>query len=655
MKKYIKYPLIIISSLIILVITILTFINFTTLNLSKPYITNLISEALNREINFNGDIKLKLIPPHLTINEVQIKNAEWEKTEYQFEFKSIDVILDLDSFLSAEIEISSINLEGLKIDLHKDIKKRKNWVFGEIKENKLKVSKINKQPIVLPFHKDIDIKLSDITINYNNEIIKQKHSLYVRELNLKNEIDQSKIKIDGSHNGENFNIVIDTVLIKELVNIDILPLRISGKYGNIEIYIETDVPYSGNNIEKTSIDFDIDFNDFSTINKLTPYELPELVDELGRIDIKGKISFTEGIISIALNKSNIGKTELKGLVEYVSDRNKPKIKMNMELEKLDLLFLSKLSDQKQEKIVSTDIKPEQALFSNEILDLSILDKINVDAKLNIKDIDHEVLELESLDLIATLENGMLEINRLETVNKRGEKINVKLRLDIKNENKLNLLFLTENLKLGENDTLSKYITGANTNLKINLQGKGKSVKKIMESLNGQVIINVGKGTVDDNFLKFVGSNILMDLVNAINPVSDSSKTSNLECAVVRLDIKEGIATANKGVVMQTDKIQIVSSGVIDLKNETLEFGIKPEARQGIELNLNSLASMVKIDGPIKKPSINMSLKDTAVVYSYFASGGVTFLAKSLFDTATRDSNPCETALLGPEEILKVVE
>ena len=153
MKKYIKYPLIIISSLIILVITILTFINFTTLNLSKPYITNLISEALNREINFNGDIKLKLIPPHLTINEVQIKNAEWEKTEYQFEFKSIDVILDLDSFLSAEIEISSINLEGLKIDLHKDIKKRKNWVFGEIKENKLKVSKINKQPIVLPFHK----------------------------------------------------------------------------------------------------------------------------------------------------------------------------------------------------------------------------------------------------------------------------------------------------------------------------------------------------------------------------------------------------------------------------------------------------------------------------------------------------------------------
>lgn len=225
-----------------------------------------------------------------------------------------------------------------------------------------------------------------------------------------------------------------------------------------------------------------------------------------------------------------------------------------------------------------------------------------------------------------------------------------MRLNVQDElAKLNLIIVSDNIQPDKNSVLKEYITGANTNFKIDINSKGNSIKSLMNNLNGQAYVKVGKGTIDDSLLKFIGSNILMDIINAINPLSDASTTSTLECAAVKFDIKEGVATANKGIAVQTDQIQVISSGVINFNTETLEFGIKPQAREGVELNLNSLASMVELSGPIIEPAINMSLTDTAVVYSYFATGAATFLAKSLFDTATRDANPCETALYEPEE------
>ncbi|RDH82696.1 MAG: hypothetical protein DIZ80_10475 [endosymbiont of Galathealinum brachiosum] len=648
--KYFRYPLIIICTLIIVIISALTIINFSNINFSKPYITKLISEALNREIKFNGDINIKFIPPHITINNVELENAAWKTSENQIDLESMDVILDLDSLLSAEVKISQINLKGIKLDLHNDSKDRANWFFGKTTQSDDDKSEKNKKPVVLPFHSNIDISLSDITVIYKDEIIKHDHSFFIEELKLRNKNNKSHIFINAVHNSEHLNLDIETELLKNILVVKKLPIMITGNYGNIEIELDTEIPLKEIDTEKLVIEFDIDFENFSTIDKFIKSGLPVIRNELGRIDIKGKLIKKEKKITLEMKSSKIGKSVFEGDIEYVADAVRPKIKAAMEFEKLDLLFLNKDSNKKQVKTEPIEKTERDVLFSETKLDLNFLNKVDTDLNIKIEDIDHKQLEFETLDLIASLKNGLLIIKKLHIVNNRDEEIDLKLRLDTKNDNKVDLLFITENLKLGENDVLSEYITGANTNLKVNLQGKGDSVKNMMANLNGQVVVKVGEGTVDKDLLKFIGSNILMDLVDAVNPVSDSSETSSLECAVVRLDIKDGVATANKGVVMQTDKIQVISSGMIDLKNETLEFGIKPQAREGIELNLNSLASMVKIDGSIKTPTISMSVKDTAVVYSYFATGGVTFLAKSLFDTATRDGNPCKTALLGPDEV-----
>jgi len=472
------------------------------------------------------------------------------------------------------------------------------------------------------------VSLSEIKINYIDEIEKQKYNIELKTLVLINKDKQSNINIEGSINQLNSHFSINTEAIKNILVANDLPLSITGEIGNIDLKLDTRISLIKNTAEKVDIAFDIKFDDYSTLKKFIEIDIPPLED----IVLKGSISLNKNKIAINLNKAVMGKTEFQGDITYLNKNNKP----NLEFKKLDL---QKIED----------------VFSDDPLDLAVLNKFNASLKIKINDIDHDIIEMKNLYLDATLKNGLLNIEQLDIKNKRNETLWAKLRLNTKNENQINLLLKTDNIKLGENEALSQHVTGATTNINIELQGKGKSIKKIMGGLNGRITVNVGKGELKQGLIDFIGSNVLLNLVNAINPLSSSSTTSNLECAVIRFDIKDGVATANKSLAMQTDKIQIISSGIINLKNETVELMIKPEARSGVDINLNSLATMVKLGGPINKPTIKMNLnaKDTAVIYSYFATGGATFLAKTLFDSAVRDKSPCKTALLS--EHLNVID
>jgi len=640
--KYLKYPVLIIASLLLIILLILTIINFTSLNFSKPYITELVSDVLGRDLKLNGDIKIKYFPPHLSIKDVQLKNAEWAEKEYFITADNIDVKLKLEPLFWGEVQISRINLDGINLNLVRNENNGGNWEFDLNKSTDIssEEQKITNEALpILPFDSNVKINLNKISLILNDQINKQTHNLLINKLVIDNNNNLTQININANYNEIDLKLDLQTVLLKNILIKETIPLTINGNIGNTKLDIKTDVPLTRKHAESMSVYFAVNMHDLSTIETLIKQPLPKL----GEIDLKGNIVVSNNQLRLNLQPSSIGKTELKGELDYLTKQEKPAIKTKLEFAELDLTVLEQF--EKIQSEADETANESDSLFSDKKLDLSILNKINADLDINIQRVDHDFMELEKVELKAVLENGLLNISKLKAQNKREESLNIQLYLDSKKNNKLDIEFSTDNLQLAKNATLADYLTGAVTNININLKGEGDSVKKIVSSLDGNFIVKVGEGTVSDDILKFIGSNILMDLVDAINPISDSSTSSNLECAVIRLDVKKGVASADKSIVMQTDKIQIISSGIIDLKNETLEFGIKPQAREGVEINLNSLASMVKISGPLKNPSISMSVKDTAVVYSYFATGGATFLAKSLFDTATRDETPCKTAIL----------
>lgn len=134
----------------------------------------------------------------------------------------------------------------------------------------------------------------------------------------------------------------------------------------------------------------------------------------------------------------------------------------------------------------------------------------------------------------------------------------------------------------------------------------------------------------------------------INPTAKKGDTSQLERAVVRFDIKDGVAIIDKGIAFQTTKMSVIGSERIDLKEEKIDLGIKPQVRKGIGIGAGHLAEVVRIAGPFAGPKLAADAKGTAKLGATIgvavATGGISYLGQRLYAGATRDETPCLTAL-----------
>jgi hypothetical protein len=203
------------------------------------------------------------------------------------------------------------------------------------------------------------------------------------------------------------------------------------------------------------------------------------------------------------------------------------------------------------------------------------------------------------------------------------------------------------LVVGGSIDLNGKLHGAKTGINLNISGSGDSVGQIMADLNGKLLVKVDKGVSTDLISRALVADVLTKLVNMLNPFSQSSDNTQLECAVVNFDIKEGMAITDKGIAISTSQMNIIGSGVINLKTEGLDIGIKPEAKQGLGLNAGKLASFVRVGGNLANPQattdLTGALSSGLSVSTAFATGGLSLLAEGLFNRVTADANPCATA------------
>jgi hypothetical protein len=204
------------------------------------------------------------------------------------------------------------------------------------------------------------------------------------------------------------------------------------------------------------------------------------------------------------------------------------------------------------------------------------------------------------------------------------------------------------VELGKLDSKSP-ITGGKSDVKVDLKGSGESVRALMASASGETSISVGEGRLQNKAVDFAAGDLIFQVLGAINPFVKSEDTTQMTCAAVRLVLRDGVATADKGIAMRTSKVDVVGSGTIDLRSEGLDLFIKPRARGGVGLSLSSpLAGLVKVGGTLNKPSMGIdtagTLRTAASVGAGVATGGLSVLGELLLDKATIDEDPCRTAL-----------
>jgi hypothetical protein len=191
------------------------------------------------------------------------------------------------------------------------------------------------------------------------------------------------------------------------------------------------------------------------------------------------------------------------------------------------------------------------------------------------------------------------------------------------------------------------VTGTKTDLSLNVRGNGGSVRDLMAGLNGEVLLVLGEGRIHSSFVDWLGADLLTQVVEKVNPFRKTGPYTELKCGVVRFAAKDGIASTDKGIAFETNKMTVVSSGTADLRTEAIDFSLRPETRQLVGIGAGELVKLLRIRGTMAEPKLGVDEievgKTALSIGAAVATGGLSFLAQSLAKRATADPRPCETA------------
>jgi len=129
----------------------------------------------------------------------------------------------------------------------------------------------------------------------------------------------------------------------------------------------------------------------------------------------------------------------------------------------------------------------------------------------------------------------------------------------------------DNADLGQvlRDTGGDILSGGHARLHVDARGSGPSLRAVMAGLDGEAVLSVGEGSLHDGPVDWLGGDVLGRIADALK----EHEAIPLNCGIVRFAAKDGIATADRGIAIETELADIAGAGTIDLKSEALDIGI----------------------------------------------------------------------------------
>jgi hypothetical protein len=188
------------------------------------------------------------------------------------------------------------------------------------------------------------------------------------------------------------------------------------------------------------------------------------------------------------------------------------------------------------------------------------------------------------------------------------------------------------------------IDGGETDFMLDLRASGNTPQALASSLNGEIALEIQRATIRNNIFEVIGSDILLQTINLINPFSERKEDTELECVAVYFKAEDGVLTSPEQLVIETGEIKIRGGGTINLNDETLMLDFVPTPRDGFGISLSDLASVVRIGGTLANPQPVADpsgiLKAGATIGAAIATGGLSLLAQGLFDRMRSASTAC---------------
>lgn len=635
MGKIIK----IIAVLVLLVITILAGIIYTTdINQFKGQFVQIVKDKTGRDLQIDGELKLALsLIPTITIEDVSLSNASWASKQNMVSMKKFEVQISLLALLKNNLQIVRITLIEPVINLEKNKDGIGNWILATPEPEPQELEK-DSAVEGLPALAINEIQIKNAKINYQDVKTGTTTTLNIDEITLDSASDSDPVhlQVQATINDTPLKLKATLGSINQLLENKTYPLEINAQLANAVVMLsgELNQPQTARGI---AFDVSLNIKNLSDLNKIANAELPDD----GPFILTGKLSDTARGYEIKDMRAQLLDYHLTGQAQFEQSGARPKIIATLATETLDISPFQKESAEAPKK---------EKLFTSTPFPLASFKAADVEIEFHSNKLITKSVIVENLKLGLKLNNGRLKLNQTGTV--AGGDIAATVNLDASNENNAILQndMTIAQLELGQLPSIKEkgIISGGKTDIHIQTQGQGSTIAEIMAGLNGKVLIKIGAGKIASTLLDKGSTDLLVGMLSMLDPRAKKIDGSLLECAVVKFTIKDGIAKTDQGIALMTNQLQIVGSGTIDLKTEQLDIGFKPKVSQGFGLDLSQFAGLIRVGGTLTNPAPKIdaaaALTTGLSTGADIATGGLSLLAKKLFDGTSDDGNPCDAAL-----------
>lgn len=376
--------------------------------------------------------------------------------------------------------------------------------------------------------------------------------------------------------------------------------------------------------------------------------LSQLHQTLPELDYKssGTVSITAKSIAIADLQASFGDSDLSGSLHL--QRQKPMLlKAELQSRLLDLQpFQAKRAAEAKARAAVESPPPKKKsryLLSEEPLPLDSLAAIDADVKIRIEQLLSQQSPLSRFKLDAALQQGDLQaqINFVGVNNGRAANT---IRLSTSGSlPTVDIMLQGENMRLNlAGAEVSDYARLPPTDITVKLTSRGNSAHTLAARANGMMVVSQGRGRVTSGFLDIFSSDLLMQLVSALNPLSKTAGQTDWECSIYRLNVIDGLADI-AALYAQTKKVKVVGGGSIDFNTEQLNIEFKTQPREGVGVSADMFVTpFVALKGTLAKPQLGLNQKGVLLTGgTAIATGGISLLWKAAADRAAGAVDSCD--------------
>ena len=363
----------------------------------------------------------------------------------------------------------------------------------------------------------------------------------------------------------------------------------------------------------------------------------------------GVKGITKGLTSDGSYEIIYKTNKINGNVSADLTGKTPYLKLNAASDNLNIYEFSETKVSKNNWLVSEAQANE--LIKNTPIPYDALKSVNADVNIDLKTVNVTPdMTLTNILTDLALKNGVFKadiknisggdgvIKGVATLNADVKNMNVDL-----NGNGIILQKLNRNFADSGNEVL--YVkNGGKTDFNIKLNTSGVNTDQYLANMDGQVIAIIDPSVMNVKSLERMQGNIIVQILNNLK-LNIVNKDMNLNCAVVRSDIKKGVAEFPKGIALDANDFYIVADGSVNMYNEKINLDLQPFSGRITDTNVSSvLGSLLSISGTISNPRVGLNKTQTAkTVVGIIATGGL-YNAGDMILSA--DSSPCYTALQG---------